>query len=176
LQSVVGSVRSAWRLEAGRLGRRGKAVASPRNRIVVYVGLELAILVSIWILLGAGTAAFFVFQAVVAFSLLEIVNYVEHYGLRRRYDGRRYERVSVEHSWDSPRRLTNYFLINLQRHPDHHMGPQHRYQLLSHTQESPRLPGGYAGMALLALVPPLWYRAIDPILERYDGRHESERA
>jgi alkane 1-monooxygenase len=104
-------------------------------------------------------------QAIVAFSLLEAVNYVEHYGLERSHDGRRFERVGTAHSWDSPRRLTNYLLINLQRHADHHISPQHPYQLLSHSPSAPQLPAGYAAMVLLALVPPLWFRVMNPRIE-----------
>ena len=95
------------------------------------------------------------------------MNYVEHYGLARAYDGIRYDRVRIAHSWDSPRRLTNYLLVNLQRHADHHVGPQLRYRLLSTAEQAPQVPAGYAGMVLLALVPPAWYRTVDPLLDAY---------
>lgn len=163
-QSVGGSLRSPWEIERRRLERMGRAMLSPHNRMLRYLALELVILGAIGIVFGAVGVLFFLLQSLVAFSLLEIVNYVEHYGLERAHDGHRFERVGAVHSWDSPRRLTNYLLVNLQRHADHHTGPQHRYHVLSRTPAAPQLPGGYAEMVLLALVPRLWFRTIDPLI------------
>jgi alkane 1-monooxygenase len=168
-QSVIGGVRSAWRIEARRLERMGKPIGSVRNRMIWYALLQIGIAVAIVTVLAPVALLVFLLQAFVAFSLLEIVNYVEHYGLERRHEGGRYARVEPSHSWDSPRRLTNYLLINLQRHADHHLAPQHRYHLLHHRPDAPRLPAGYAEMVLLALVPPAWFARIDPILEGYEG-------
>ena len=168
-QSVIGGLRSAWRIEARRLERMGRPIASARNRMIWYALLQTGIAVAIVAVLGPVALAVFLVQAFVAFSLLEIVNYVEHYGLERRHEGGRYARVEPSHSWDSPRRLTNYLLINLQRHSDHHLAPQHRYYLLHHRPDAPRLPAGYAEMVLLALLPRAWFARIDPILEAYAG-------
>ena len=90
-------------------------------------------------------------QAVVGFSLLEVVNYLEHYGLlrQRREDGR-YERTRPEHSWNSNSVASNVLLYHLQRHSDHHANPVRRYQALRHVDEAPQLPTGYAGMIVLA--------------------------
>src|SRR5919107_1461717 len=110
-------------------------------------------------------------QAVFGFSLLEVVNYLEHYGLlrQRREDGR-YERTRPEHSWNSNNVASNVLLYHLQRHSDHHANPLRRYQSLRHFDEAPQLPTGYAGMVVLACVPPLWRRVMDPrVVEHYDG-------
>jgi len=131
--------------------------------MVSYTLASVVILVAIG-LYSRVSLVVFVTQSILAFSLLEVVNYVEHYGLERRFDGTRYERVQRTHSWDSPRRLTNYLLINLQRHADHHAAPMKSYGQLELSEEAPQLPGGYASMVLLALVPPLWFRRIDPLL------------
>ena len=163
-QSVIGGVQSAWQIEARRLARMGLGVASLRNRMIGYAFLQTAITVGIAVWLGPIGLAAFAGQAIIAFSLLEVVNYIEHYGLERSHDGRRFERVAELHSWDSPRRLTNYLLINLQRHADHHVAPQRRYQTLHHSPAAPKLPAGYAEMVLLALVPRLWFARIDPLL------------
>ena len=90
-------------------------------------------------------------QAIVGFSLLEVVNYLEHYGLlrSRREDGR-YERTAPEHSWNSNNMASNVLLYHLQRHSDHHANPIRRYQALRHVDEAPQLPTGYAGMIVLA--------------------------
>src|SRR5581483_6127695 len=103
-------------------------------------------------------------------SLLEVVNYLEHYGLLRqkREDGR-YERCRPEHSWNSDNIASNVFLYHLQRHSDHHAHPTRRYQALRHFQALPELPSGYASMILLAYVTPLWFRKIDPLVVAHYG-------
>ena len=110
-------------------------------------------------------------QAVVGASLLEVVNYLEHYGLlRQKQEDGRYERCRPEHSWNSDNVASNVFLYHLQRHSDHHANPTRRYQALRHFEDLPELPSGYATMILLAYVTPLWWRVMDPmVLAHYDG-------
>jgi alkane 1-monooxygenase len=124
--------------------------------------------------LGVGILPFLVIQAVVGFSLLEVVNYMEHYGMLRQKVGvgarQRYERVDPSHSWNSNNIATNVLLYHLQRHSDHHANPTRRYQTLRDYQESPVLPTGYAGMIVLAIVPAVWRRVMDPrVLAHVDG-------
>ena len=107
-------------------------------------------------------------QALVAVALLEVVNYVEHYGLERgRAPHGGWARVEPCHSWNASHRLTNWVLFNLQRHSHHHVDQGRRYQTLRHLPESPQLPTGYAGMVLLALLPPLWRAVMDPRARAY---------
>ena len=123
--------------------------------------------------LGPGVAPYLVLQAVVGFSLLEVVNYMEHYGMLRQKVGvgerRRYERVLPSHSWNSNNIATNVLLYHLQRHSDHHANPTRRYQALRDFEESPVLPTGYAGMIVLAIVPPVWRRVMDPRVVAHFG-------
>jgi alkane 1-monooxygenase len=112
---------------------------------------------------GPRSLAFFLAQGVIAAATLEVINYVEHYGLERRLIAPgRYERVTHRHSWNAPQRYTNWLLFNLQRHSDHHAVARRRYQVLRHHDDSPQLPAGYATMFVLALVPPLWRRVMNP--------------
>jgi alkane 1-monooxygenase len=108
---------------------------------------------------------------VVGASLLEVVNYLEHYGLlRQKQEDGRYERCAPEHSWNSDNVASNVFLYHLQRHSDHHANPTRRYQALRHFEHLPELPSGYATMILLAYLTPLWWRIIDPmVLDHYGG-------
>ncbi len=124
--------------------------------------------------LGVGILPYLVIQAVVGFSLLEVVNYMEHYGMLRQKvgvgDRQRYERVDPSHSWNSNNIATNVLLYHLQRHSDHHANPTRRYQSLRDFEESPVLPTGYAGMIVLAIVPAVWRRVMDPrVLGHFDG-------
>lgn len=160
-RAVWYNVRNAWLLEARRLQRRG--LPRWRNEFLVWIGLSMAFAVAAYLLFGVAGLLFFLAQSIVAFCELEVINYVEHYGLERHKTANGgYERVKPVHSWNSTYRLMNWFLINLARHSDHHAYAARRYQELRHFSEAPQLPGGYGAMVLLALVPPLWFRIIHP--------------
>ena len=173
-RTVVGSLRSAWRLEKRRHARRerhpfriGNDVLNAWLMSVVLWGAMVA-----W--LGPGILPFLLVQAVIGFSLLEVVNYMEHYGMLRQMVGpegrRRYQRCDPSHSWNSNNIATNVLLYHLQRHSDHHANPTRRYQTLRDFEESPVLPTGYAGLIILALIPPLWFKVMDKrVLAHFDG-------
>jgi alkane 1-monooxygenase len=170
-RTVVGSVRSAWEIEATRLDRLGKSPFSIHNDILSAWAMTVILFGALAVVFGPVVLPFLLLQAVIGFSLLEVVNYLEHYGLRRqkREDGR-YERCMPEHSWNSNNVASNVLLYHLQRHSDHHANPTRRYQALRHVDEAPQLPTGYAGMIVLAWFPPLWRRVMDPrLLEHYGG-------
>ena len=114
---------------------------------------------------------FLIVQAVFGFSLLESVNYLEHYGLlRHKNDNGRYERCTPKHSWNSDHIVTNLFLYHLQRHSDHHANPTRRYQTLRSMDGAPNLPSGYAALIGLTYFPPLWRRLMDHrVLAHYGG-------
>jgi len=161
-RTVFGGFQSAWKIEARRMERMGKKIWSPSNRIIRYTASQALLALGLAYLFGFGAILFYIAQGIIAFSLLEVVNYLEHYGLERRKIGEnRYEPVTPLHAWNTSFRLTNYFLINLQRHSGHHAQPQRRYQILRHFDESPQLPLGYAGMVPIALIAPLWRRIMD---------------
>jgi alkane 1-monooxygenase len=162
-RTVGGGFRSSWNIEKARLAHKQKRLWGPANRIIWYVALTVALVAAMIGAWGWLTLPYFIVQSLIAISLLEVVNYLEHYGLLRAKgaDGA-YERVLPKHAWNNANLLTNLFLFNLQRHSDHHHKPQRRYQILRHVEEAPQLPTGYGGMLLLALVPPLWFRVMDP--------------
>jgi alkane 1-monooxygenase len=157
------NTRSAWALEAARLRGLGRAWFSPRNELLWWTALWLLGACAFYAWLGPRGLLFFLAQGLFAAGALEIINYVEHYGLQRARgaDGR-YERTTHRHSWNSDYSLSNLMLFQLQRHSDHHAFPKRRYAILRHQPEAPQLPGGYSAMFVLALCPPLWRRVIDP--------------
>ncbi len=173
-RTVYGSVKSAWRVEKRRYARKGQHPFRIGND-VLNAWLMSAVLWGVMIaVLGIGILPFLVIQAIMGFSLLEVVNYMEHYGMLRQKVGsgerQRYERVDPSHSWNSNNIATNVLLYHLQRHSDHHANPTRRYQTLRDFEESPVLPTGYAGMIVLAMFPPLWRRVMDPrVLAHFDG-------
>lgn len=169
-RTVVGSLRSAVHLERDRNARLGQRFWSPRNDLLNAWALSVVLFGGLLAAFGWRIAPWLVLQAVLGFCLLEVVNYIEHYGLlrTRRADGR-YERCRPEHSWNANNTMSNLLLFQLQRHSDHHANPLRRYQVLRHVDSAPQLPTGYAGMIVLAACPPLWRRVMDPKVEAFYG-------
>jgi alkane 1-monooxygenase len=161
VRSVVGSFLHAWKLEAIRLERQGRSRWSFANWALAGSLLSLALLALAAWLGGSAAALLFLLQSIVAVALLEIINYIEHYGLQRRRIGARYEPVREEHSWNADFVVSNWILFNLQLHSDHHAHMQRPYEALRTTPNAPQLPAGYPAMVLLALVPPLWFALMD---------------
>lgn len=175
-QSVFGSFSHAWKLETESLKRKENLVLHPRNPMVWFILLPITYcgVLTGMAFLSTGIIhwaipAFFFAQSVLGFSLLELVNYIEHYGiLRKQTSPGQYERVNPRHSWNASHLISNFFLFQLQRHSDHHYNAIKRYQVLDHYDESPQLPFGYPTMILTALVPPIWFRVINPRLEAWE--------
>ncbi|WP_445170754.1 alkane 1-monooxygenase [Mycolicibacterium sp. Dal123E01] len=170
-RSVFGSAMSAWRLEGNRLAQAGRGPWTVRNHVLTSWLMTVALFAVLVLWFGAAVLPWLFGQAVVGVCLLETVNFMEHYGLRRqKLPSGRYERVRPAHSWNSDTLVSNIFLFHLQRHSDHHADPLRPYQALRHRAEAPQLPAGYASMTLVALIPPLWRRVMDHrVLEHYGG-------
>lgn len=170
-RTVVGGFKSALEIETRRLERRGESFWSVNNELLQGWGMSAAFWAAAVSKFGAGVLPALVGQAVYSSSLFEIINYVEHYGLKRqkKADGR-YERTMPEHSWNSNRIVTNLVLYQLQRHSDHHAYPTRSYQALRHFDNTPQLPSGYASMLLPAYIPSLWFKIMDKrVYDHYQG-------
>jgi alkane 1-monooxygenase len=167
---LVGSIRSAWDIEKRRLSAQGHSAWHWRNDNLQTWGGSLVLYVVLAAWVGWSVLPLLVLQALYGSSLLESINYVEHYGLLRqkRADGR-YESCRPEHSWNNNHIVTNLFLYHLQRHSDHHAHASRSYQALRHFDECPALPAGYATMIVLAYVPPLWFRVMNPRVSAHYG-------
>lgn len=170
-RTVSGSLKSAWDLEATRLRRGGNSPFTLKNDIINAWALSFLLWGTLLIVFGISILPYLLIQGVIAFSLLEVVNYIEHYGLlRQKLEDGRYERCRPEHSWNANLVASNVFLYHLQRHSDHHAHPMRRYQVLRHFDDAPNLPTGYAGMIVLALVPPVYFKVMNKrVVEHYDG-------
>ncbi len=168
------SLRSSWKAEKAMLARKGLPVWDPGNPFWRYAALQTAMLALALVLGGWLGLALFVFQAFVAIWQLELVNYIEHYGLTRRHLGEgKYEHVQPRHSWNAAHKASNWLLINLQRHSDHHYKPDRRFPLLQTYDEddAPQLPWGYPVMTALAMVPPVWRRVMNPRVRAWRRRY-----
>jgi alkane 1-monooxygenase len=163
----LGEIKGAWRYEHRRLTKRGRSPWSWRNRMLRYALQVVVLYLAVGIWAGWLGVLMLAAQSLVAILLLAIINYIEHYGLQRREIAPGvYEPVGPQHSWDSSHLLSNLFLLNLGRHADHHLRPGRPYQHLRHRDDAGRLPLGYPAMVLLALLPPLFFRVMDPRVRR----------
>ena len=163
-RSVIGGVKSFYAIET-RLAKNH--AGSLKDRRVRYPLVLASVYALVGISLGWLALGFFIAQGVIGFCMLEIVNYLEHYGLEREpASNGRFKRVEPIHSWSSPHRLTGWILFGLPRHADHHFRASRHYPILRHMAEAPQLPVGYAGMMLVALMPPLWRHIMDPRVEQ----------
>lgn len=161
-RSVAGGYLNAWKLEQERLEKQGMPAGSWQNEMLRFAVFQSLYLLAIGLIWGWNMVGFAVAIAVVGFLLLESVNYIEHYGLRRRkLPNGNYERVAPRHSWNSDHELGRIFLYELTRHSDHHYKATRKYQVLRHFDDSPQLPMGYPAAILLAMAPPAWFRVMD---------------
>ncbi len=165
---------SAFRAEAAMLARKGLPWHHLSNPFWRYLALQTGFVALALLIAGWWGLLLFVLQAFVAIWHLELVDYIEHYGLTRRHlgDGK-YEHVLPRHSWNATQKVSNWILINLQRHSDHHYKPDRPYPLLQTYSDSdaPQLPYGYGVMGLMAMVPPLWRRQMNPRVRAWRARY-----
>jgi alkane 1-monooxygenase len=166
LRSVVGTYRSAWKIEAQRLKKERKPVFSVHNEMLRFQVIQVSLLVIIGTFYGLEILGYFVLAATMGFLLLETVNYIEHYGLERQKKGDTYERVMPHHSWNSDHVVGRLVLFELSRHSDHHYIASRPYQILRHIDDSPQMPTGYPGMMMLSLIPPLWFSIMNPKIKK----------
>jgi len=149
VRTVPAQLRSAWRLEAKRLGDVDMRWSDPRllrSRVLHGLVAEWAVALAVLALLGPGAFAAYLLQALVAVRLLEAVNYLEHWGITRR--GPRPRTID---SWDTDSRFTLYTLVGLSRHADHHAHAWKPYHRLEFVDASPKLPSGYFGTVAMVL-------------------------
>jgi alkane 1-monooxygenase len=174
-RTLWGSFSSGWRLEAQRIVQM-KSSWSKSPLVWSGIGSLAMLSMPLWMLsmpfasiesaqVALKVIAYLALQSIVAFLLLELVNYIEHYGLQRKTEGNKRESFGQMHAWNADHVITNSLLANLQRHSDHHMHAWKPYGTLQDIPQAPRLPTGYAGSIILAAIPPLWFALMHPRLE-----------
>lgn len=176
IRSVIGCYRNAWKLEAKRLHQLGKNALHPTNAMIHFTLIELLYIITVYTFFGTQALFGAIGAGTLGFLLLETVNYIEHYGLRRKLlPSGRYEVVAPRHSWNSNHELGRIFLYELTRHSDHHYKASRKYQILRHFDESPQLPLGYPGAMMLAMFPPLWFKTINPLVQLAMEQHKNQQ-
>lgn len=177
-KSVFVGYTHAWKLEREKLKKRNESILSIQNEMIWFSILPIAFCILLTAVFSYPLGEiiweiplFFFAQSFFAFTLLELVNYLEHYGIvRKQIAPGKYERVNPLHSWNASHLISNFFLFQLQRHSDHHANAIKRYQVLDHYDESPQLPFGYPTMIMIALLPPLWFKMMNPRLGKWEEK------
>ena len=161
-RSIIFSYISAWKIGRKDAAKKGADWSALNNEMMLYQIVQLIFLAVIWFFFGWLTTILFLLAAIQGILLLETVNYIEHYGLRRKATGPgTYERAQPLHSWNSNHVIGRVMLFELSRHSDHHFMASRKYQVLRHHDHSPQMPTGYPGMMLLAAIPPIWFRVMN---------------
>ncbi len=165
LRELPGGMRRAWQIETERLAQAGQRAWSVHNTMLQSYAISAVLQLGLVAAFGWVMLPFLAVHNMVAWWQLTSANYVEHYGLLRgRLPSGQYEAPQPHHSWNTNHLVTNLVLFHLQRHSDHHAYPSRRYQCLRDFPDLPRLPSGYFGMFLLAYLPRLWFKVMDPRL------------
>jgi alkane 1-monooxygenase len=171
-RTIFFSYLSAWHIANAEAKKRDGVLFTWRNGMIQAHIIQLSFIGLIYYLFGGMLLLYFVSAALMGILLLETVNYIEHYGLKRKPSGEgKYERTMPEHSWNSNHILGRLMLFELSRHSDHHYMASRKYQILRHHRQAPQMPTGYPGMMLLSLVPPLWFWVMHKKIKKIDNNN-----
>ncbi|MBT0587251.1 alkane 1-monooxygenase [Alteromonas oceanisediminis] len=162
---------SAWNIEKKRLARQKKRPMSWSNRCLRGYAMSVCWLAAVYLIAGGYAVLFVSGAGLVAKAVLEIVNYMEHYGIVR--DPK--QRVQPRHSWNTNRRVSSWTMFNLCRHSHHHAQGAVPFDRLQPMPEAPTMVNGYMATLLLTLIPPLWRKIMQPKLNDWDVRYANEQ-
>ena len=146
LTTVPKQFLSSWKIEMERSN------SFIFHQAGLFLSIELVTIGGLYSLFGMGVVWAFLSQCAVAIYLLEYVNYIRHWGLRREVK----DKVTSQTSWQSNARLSRYVLVELTRHTDHHLFANRPYQALRSHDDAPNLPSGYFACFYLAQIPLIW--------------------
>ena len=161
IRCVINSVISSWNIEKNILDKKNINTFSLQNRMLHYFILEIIFLFIAFFVAGINGLVFVIFHSFVSITLLELVNYIQHYGLERKMQNGKYERFTDHHSWNSRHISANWSTFNLGLHAEHHQSASKHYPLLSQEEKVIEMPANYSIMLIMALIPPLWFFVMD---------------
>lgn len=155
-RTIVNSLISAFKID--------------KKEVSLFLAIEICFAILLGFTLGAYSVLAYILISITGILMLEVVNYIEHYGLERKFNGKRYEKTTAKHSWDSDYFFSSVHLFNLSLHSDHHALASKKFYDLKPNSDAPQMPTGYAGMMLLALIPPLWFKVMNPKVESFKAQ------
>lgn len=158
VQTIFGTYTKAWQIQKKLNQIENRSLFSLKNDMLWFTIIQISYLLTIYYFFGSIGLLVSILAGIVGFLLLETINYIEHYGLKRNLlPSGRYERVTEKHSWNSNHVLGRIMLYELTRHSDHHYKSQKKYQILEYHDVSPQMPFGYPTSMVLSFFPPLWF-------------------
>jgi len=167
-QTFIGTYVSAWHIAIDESKKKKKNLSFLNNEMFLFQLIQIGFVLAIFYFFGLFIMLYFVAAAIIGATLLETVNYIEHYGLsREKGQGELYERVKPHHSWNSNHVIGRLMLFELSRHSDHHYLASRKYQILRNMEEAPQMPTGYPGMIVLSLFPPIWFSIMHKQMKKY---------
>ena len=172
IRAIVKEQKDAWLIELDQLKRRDMSVLSLNNRMIFGYLRSIIITAISFLVGGIGGMLIFLLCAFVAKSLLEVINYSEHYGLVR-VPG---EIVQPRHSWNSNSTMSSIYLYNVTRHSSHHEKANLKYWELRSYEGAPMMPQGYLTMLYLAIFAPYFFhRMMAKKLIEWDNKYATEK-
>jgi len=158
VQTIFGTYTKAWQIQKKLNQIENRSLFSLKNDMLWFTIIQISYLLTIYYFFGNIGLLVSILAGIVGLLLLETINYIEHYGLKRNLlPSGRYERVTEKHSWNSNHVLGRIMLYELTRHSDHHYKSQKKYQILEYHDVSPQMPFGYPTSMVLSFFPPLWF-------------------
>lgn len=170
LASTIKGNISAWKIEKKRLKRKGSFLFGPANAVIRGHLMSVLLVAIAYAMGGLVPMLFFIACMLWGKSLLEIVNYMEHYGMVRNPE----TPVQPRHSWNTNKRISSWSMFNLTRHSHHHAQGEVPYQDLKPYPEAPMMISGYLTTIVVALIPPLWHKLMIPKVLEWDQKYASE--
>ena len=161
---------SAWVIEAERLKKKGQGLFSIHNLAIRGYLMSAALVAGAYFVAGWEGAVFFIISAILGKFVLEVVNFMEHYGMVRNPE----VPVQPYHSWNTNKRMSSWMMFNLTRHSHHHAQGEVPYQDLKPYADAPMMVGGYLTTIVVALVPPLWNKLMVPKVLAWDQKYASD--
>ncbi len=170
--ALIHGIVAVYRAELDRLERSNYQNKWLNNSIIHILFFQLLLNICLLTLLGPETYLFFLCSSLISISCIQVTNYLQHYGLERKQTSKgRYEKMQPHFAWHSYGSGSQYLMINMQRHGDHHSNPKKPYQNLEYLAGLPELPYSNPWMYLMAWYPPLWFKIMNPLVEEVRQSH-----
>jgi alkane 1-monooxygenase/p-cymene monooxygenase len=160
----------AYHLEKMMWTKRGRKWYDPRNAWI-YKALVLVVFTGILFALGGfkGTVLAVLSLLLGPRMLLEVFNYVNHYGLISATPGR----FEKHHTWNHITPLTRILALEITNHAGHHEDSYKPFYKLEPDPTGPVQPP-FLLCVILAFVPPLFFMMIKPLLKDWDETRATE--
>ena len=120
IRCVFLSIVSAWSIEKNILLSKNISIFNYKNRMFQYFIFHLTVLVTCFAFAGFKGIIFIFAYALVSIILLEVVEYIQHYGLKRDIIDNKLEKYNQSHSWNSRHSIADWSTFNLGLHSEHH--------------------------------------------------------